>query len=167
MGKFCQISAELLPLLYVEHWFWCLILGIIRSIFFKLCMWVDIMKECYWVAYHLMFSWPLIWKYSEILYTISRSRQLQFSFHLSYGPWFMHCLCNENISCCGLFACRAFICHIILFLKLPFSKYFFQEHYQSVKQYGSRSEPTECRLWFGSKLFAKPLRLSGDDKNGC
>ena len=37
--------------------------------------------------------WPLIWKYGEILYTRSRSRQLQLSFHLSYDPWYMHCLC--------------------------------------------------------------------------
>ena len=64
MGIFRQISTELLPLINGENWFWYLIFGIIR-LFFKLCMWVDIMKECYWIAYHLFFQentelWPLI-----------------------------------------------------------------------------------------------------------
>ena len=43
------------------------------------------------------------------------------------------------------------------FSKLTFSKKFFQEHNQSVKQFGSRSEPMLCRSWSGSKLFAKVI----------
>ena len=56
MDKFRQISTELLPLIYGENMFCSLILGIIQSIFFKLCILVDIMKECYWIEYHLIFS---------------------------------------------------------------------------------------------------------------
>ena len=43
-----------------------------------------------------------------------------------------------------------------LFNELSF-RYFFREHYQSVKQVGSRSGPTFCRSWSGSKLFAKVI----------
>ena len=39
---FNQINTELLPLVYVENWFTCSILGILWLIFFKLCIWVDI-----------------------------------------------------------------------------------------------------------------------------
>ena len=41
------------------------------------------------------------------------------------------------------------------FSKLTFSKKFLPEHYQSVKWYGSRSGPTFCWPWSGSKLFEK------------
>ena len=37
---------------------------------------------------------------------------------------------------------------------------FFQEHYQNVKPFESRSEPTFCQSWSGSKLFAKVIRYS-------
>ena len=43
------------------------------------------------------------------------------------------------------------------FFKITFSEIFFQEHYQSVKQFGPRSGPTFCRSWSGSKLFAKVI----------
>ena len=36
-----------------------------------------------------------------------------------------------------------------------FSKKFFQEHDQSVKQFGSRSGLTWCQAWSGSTLFSK------------
>ena len=135
MDKFHQISTELLLLIYVENWFWCFMLSIIRSIFFKLCMWVDIMKECYWIAYHLMLSrkyrvMALNLKYDEILYTRSRSTQLHQSFHLSYGPWFMDRLCIENISWRGMMhACSAFI-EILNFH--PWSQYWVKEKMSSV-----------------------------------
>ena len=38
--------------------------------------------------------------------------------------------------------------------KINFKK-FLQEHYQSVKCFGSRSGPTFCWSWSGSKLFAE------------
>ena len=43
------------------------------------------------------------------------------------------------------------------FSKLSFWKKIFQEHYQSVKWFGSRSSPTFCRAWSGSKLLAKVI----------
>ena len=46
MGKFRQISTELWPLIDVRNWFSFSIFGISLPIFFKLCMIVDIGKEC-------------------------------------------------------------------------------------------------------------------------
>ena len=46
-------------------------------------------------------------------------------------------------------------CRLLTFFKIIFFKKFFHEHYQNVKQFGSRSEPTLCRSWSGSNLFAK------------
>ena len=46
MGKFCQISTELQPLIDVRNWFSLSIFGIPLLIFFKLGMRVDIVKEC-------------------------------------------------------------------------------------------------------------------------
>ena len=46
----------------------------------------------------------------------------------------------------GNFSC--FCCRLLTFFKINFFNKFFQEHYQSVKQFGSRS---------GSKLFAKVI----------
>ena len=46
MGKFRQISTELWPLIDVRNWFSFSIFGISLPIFFKLCMRVDIGKEC-------------------------------------------------------------------------------------------------------------------------
>ena len=48
-----------------------------------------------------------------------------------------------------------------LFFKINLFKKLFQEHYQGVKQFGSRSGPTFCRSWSGFKLFAKVI--SADD----
>ena len=45
MGKFCQLSPELWPLIDVENMFPLSILSIFRPIFFKLCIRVDIRKE--------------------------------------------------------------------------------------------------------------------------
>ena len=53
---------------------------------------------------------------------------------------------------------HAFSCRLLTFFsKLTFSKDPFRsrQHYQSVKQFGSRSGPTERRSWSWSKLFAK------------
>ena len=45
MGKFCQLSQELWPLINVESSFPLSILSIFLPIFFKLCIRVDIKKE--------------------------------------------------------------------------------------------------------------------------
>ena len=45
MGKFWQISTELRPLIDVRNWFSLFIFGIPLSIFFKLGVRVDIVKE--------------------------------------------------------------------------------------------------------------------------
>ena len=45
MGKFCQISTELCPLIYIKILFPNSILSIYLPIFFKLCIGVHIKKE--------------------------------------------------------------------------------------------------------------------------
>ena len=47
MGKFRQLSPELWPLIDVKNSFPLSILSILRPIFFKLCIRVDIRKECF------------------------------------------------------------------------------------------------------------------------
>ena len=47
---------------------------------------------------------------------------------------------------------KCFCCHLLTFFKNVF-----QVHYQSVKQFGSRSGPKFCQSWSGSKLFAKVI----------
>ena len=42
-----------------------------------------------------------------------------------------------NLCMHGNFSC--FCCHLLIFFKVKFFKTFFQEHYQSVKGFGSRS----------------------------
>ena len=54
MDEINRISTEVLPLVYVENWFRCSILGIFGPIFFKFCMRVDIRKQCYGIAYRLI-----------------------------------------------------------------------------------------------------------------
>ena len=48
-----------------------------------------------------------------------------------------------------------FFDRLLTFFKIIFFKKFLQESFQSVKWFGSRAGPTECRAWSGSKLFAK------------
>ena len=50
MGKFRQISTELWPLIDVRNWFSLSIFDISLQIFFKICMRVDIGKECLGIA---------------------------------------------------------------------------------------------------------------------
>ena len=50
MGKFWQISTELLPLSDIRNWFSLSIFGIPLLIFFKPGMRVDIVKECSVIA---------------------------------------------------------------------------------------------------------------------
>ena len=50
MGKFCQLSPKLWPLIDVRNSFLLSIFAIFLSIFFKLCMRVDIGKVCFGIA---------------------------------------------------------------------------------------------------------------------
>ena len=50
MGKFRQITTVLRPLIYVKNSFPLSISNIFLPIFFKLCMKVDIGKECHGIA---------------------------------------------------------------------------------------------------------------------
>ena len=71
-----------------------------------------------------------------------------------YQPYFSHSL--YMTLCTGKFAC--FFCHLLIFyifIKINFFETFFQKYHQSVKYFGSRSGPTFCLAWSGSKLFAK------------
>ena len=55
----------------------------------------------------------------------------------------------------GNFSC--FWCRLLTFFKIKIFKKLFQEHNQSVKQFGSISGPTFCKSLSGSKLFAKVI----------
>ena len=57
------------------------------------------------------------------------------------GPRFFDELTILTLCMLGFFSC--FYCRLLFFSKLTFFKRFFQEHYQSVKQFGSRSGPTK------------------------
>ena len=47
-------------------------------------------------------------------------------------------LCWMSLALCMLGNISCFCCHLLTYFKINFfSKYFFQEHYQSVKQFGS------------------------------
>ena len=59
------------------------------------------------------------------------------------------------ITLCPLGNFAYFLSSADLFQNQHFFKKFFQEYHQSVKQFGSRSGPTFCQAWSGSKLFAK------------
>ena len=50
MGKFCQLSQELWPLIDVKSSFPVSILSIFCLIFFKLCIRVDIRKEWFGIV---------------------------------------------------------------------------------------------------------------------
>ena len=59
-----------------------------------------------------------------------------------------------------LFACLVFFVVCWYFFNLInqhyfFTKYSYRNNDQSVKQLGSRSSPKFCRVWSGSKLFAR------------
>ena len=43
-------------------------------------------------------------------------------------------------------------CRLLFFFR---KKIFLQEYHQSVKQYGSRSDPTFCRIWAGSNCLQR------------
>ena len=72
MGKFCQISTELWPLIYVKILFQVSNLSIYRPVFFKLCIGVHIRKESFAIEDLGKFRqistelWPLI--YVKILF---------------------------------------------------------------------------------------------------
>ena len=68
--------------------------------------------------------------------------------------------CNWTTICLtvcmlGNFPCLC--CSLLTF----FLKKFFQEHYQSIKQFGSRSGPAFCRSWSGPKMFAQEVISRG------
>ena len=58
-----------------------------------------------------------------------------------------------NLACLLTFHALVVICW--LFFKINFYKKLFQEYYQSVKEFRSRSGRTLCWCWSGFKLFAK------------
>ena len=81
-----------------------------------------------------------------------------------FQSWGHNLKFTEIYSVCSylfyLFACWVILllcCRLLIFFKINFFKIFFQEYYQSVKQFGSRSGPKKCRSWSGSKLFAKVI----------
>ena len=61
-----------------------------------------------------------------------------------------------NLCMLGNFSCF-YVSSADFFFKINFFKRFFQEHYQSVKRFGSRSGLTLCLSWYGFKLFAKVI----------
>ena len=55
-----------------------------------------------------------------------------------------------------------FCWRLLTFLKFTFQN-IFQDHFQSVKRFESRSRPTFCRSRYGSKLFAKKIQQMTKD----
>ena len=74
----------------------------------------------------------------------------------------LHCL-SKYLSCVSsinsLHAGLLFVpfCRLLTFFKINFFQKFFQEHYQNVKQFGSRSVLMFCRSLSGSELFANVI----------
>ena len=64
-------------------------------------------------------------------------------------------LSYADFACWVIFHALVVVCSG--FSKLTFSKNSFQEHFQSVKPFGSRPWQMFCRSWSGSKLFAKVI----------
>ena len=65
--------------------------------------------------------------------------------------------CDHTFTFCMLGNISCFCCCVLTFFNIKIFKKFFQEQYQSVKRFESRSGPTYCRTWSGSKLFAKVI----------
>ena len=63
-----------------------------------------------------------------------------------------------SVLICVQTVCKGYQQTTYAFIVVNFFKTFFQEHYQSVKRFGSRSGPMFCLSWSGSKLFAKVIR---------
>ena len=80
-------------------------------------------------------------------------------------------LALKGLTLCMLGNFSCLYCHLLTFYEINFFKIFFQEHYQCVKRFRSRSEPTFCKgyqqmtkvseervkkVWvlFGSKMIA-------------
>ena len=59
----------------------------------------------------------------------------------------------SNFACSVIFF--MIFCRLLTFFIIIFFMIFFREYYQSVKQFRSRSGPTFCWSWSGSKCFAK------------
>ena len=116
------------------------------------------LKSCLWVCLELALiatetSWNL-WKFDLEMLAIITSWTEQES---CWSDWagveaYFHL---TKLTQCMLGNFSQLFCRLLTFFKLNFFKKFFQEHYQSVKQFGSRSGPTLCWAWSGSKLFAK------------
>ena len=69
---------------------------------------------------------------------------------------YVTCGCKTLTLCMlGNFSCSC--SPLLTFFKIKFFKKLFQEHYQCVKQFGSKSGPTYCQSCSGSKLFAKVI----------
>ena len=68
--------------------------------------------------------------------------------------WYCHCK-KIRFACWVIF--QAFVVFCWIFSNYFFFKKFFQQHYQSVKQFRSISGQTFCWSWSGSKLYAKVI----------
>ena len=62
----------------------------------------------------------------------------------------------KSLTLCMLGILHAF-CRLLIVFKINLLEKLFQEYHQSVNQFGSRSGPTLCRAWSGSKLFVKVI----------
>ena len=72
-----------------------------------------------------------------------------------------HLLLKCRVEYCFYYSFTLYYCAIFYSLDTGFFQY-----HQGVKQFGSRSGPTFCLAWYGSKLFAKDIsRHSGSRFN--
>ena len=94
--------------------------------------------------------WCLIWVFTICLCPKKKMLGL-------YGLKFYFHFMMQIINSANWVIFYAFLWSADFFSNQYFSDKFFQEYHQSVKHFGSRSGRTFCRLWSGSKLFAKVI----------
>ena len=66
------------------------------------------------------------------------------------SSWFFSML---TLCMLGIFSCSC--CRLLIFFLINFLQNILRNTVSVSKQFGSRSGPTFCRFWFGSKLFVK------------
>ena len=109
--------------------------------------------------------WPVNTRKKEL--TLSSSTEVLYPFNTFLIDEFFHLLWYNNalilgpllyiLALCPLGKCSCLFVICWFFSKSTFFEKFFQKYQQSVKQFGSRSGPTFCRVWSGSKLSAKVI----------
>ena len=97
-------------------------------------------------------------------------RFMHFFFHKKNAHCYLipHSFANVlYLSTCMLGNCSCFYCRLLTFLKNKFLQINHQDHYQSVKQFGSRSRRTFCGLHPGSNCLRKTIGRRRNSPLAC